>query len=99
MEQDKREVLFNLMLDKGIDHFKKEVPVMHLTAEGYVDSGKTEPVWKAADVTAFTALLKLADYKHIDGLSEGVEGMRGELANKRAKREAARKALPNLRVV
>lgn len=87
------------MLDKGIEHFNKVVPVMHLTAEGYVESGETAPVWKAADVTAFTSLLKLADYKHSDGLSDGVEGMREQLANKRAKREAARNALPNLKIV
>lgn len=97
--EDRREVLFNLMLEKGIDHFKKEMPVMHLTEEGYVDSGETAPVWKAADVTAFTSLLKLAEYKHSDGLSDGVEGMREQLANKRAKREAARNALPSLKIV
>lgn len=87
------------MLDKGIEHFNKEVPVMHLTEEGYVESGETAPVWKAADVTAFTSLLKLADYKHSDGLSDGVEGMREQLASKRAKREAARNALPSLKIV
>lgn len=84
--------LFNTMLDKGIEHFNKEVPVMQLTEEGYVDSGMTQSVWKSSDVAAFTGLLKLAEYKHIDGMSGSAEGMRDALSTKRAAREAARKA-------
>lgn len=91
------------MLDEGIELFKKEEPVMELTEQGYVPTGKTEKVWQAKDVAAYTSLLKMLEYKHVDGVSSSAEEMRRELGMK-SKRRAERRAeqhtaLPPLTIV
>lgn len=63
---------------------------MQLTEQGYVPTGEVEPVWEAKDVSAFTGLLKLADYKHVDGMSSAPSQLRDDLAEKRKKRDANR---------
>ena len=64
---------------------------MQLTETGYVPTGEVEPIWEAKDVSAFAGLLKLGDYKHVEGLSAAPQELRDDLANKRAKREQRRK--------
>lgn len=103
MSQVKMKELVELMLDEGIEHFNKTEPVMELTENGYVDTGKVQKVWQAKDVAAFTALLKMLEYKHVDGISSSAEEMRKALGNKAARRAAKRQeqhaGLPPLTVV
>lgn len=78
------------MCARGIEHFKATVPVMELTPEGYVPTGEEQYIWKAADVTAFTSLLKLADFKFDAKLGSSAQQLRDDLAERRAKRMASR---------
>lgn len=90
MSQKKLSELFELMCDEGIKHFKRTVPEMHLTEDGYTATGKELPVWKSGDVTAFTGLLKMADYKHVEGISDSPKALRDDLAARRQTRDNAR---------
>lgn len=90
MSQNKLRDLFELMCDEGIAHFKRTVPEMTLTEEGYKETGNHLPVWKPADITAFTGLLKLAEYKHVDGISDSPQALRDELEERRKARTRAR---------
>lgn len=103
MSQEVMKELVDLMLDEGLELFKREEPVMELTAEGYIDTGKRQKVWQAKDVVAYTGLLKMLDYKHVDGISSSADEMRKALGDKAAMREAKRQqqhaALPPLSIV
>lgn len=90
MSQKKLTELFELMCDEGIKHFKRTIPEMELTDEGYKPTGEELPVWKSGDVTAFTGLLKMADYKHVEGISDSPQALRDDLAARRNKRNVAR---------
>jgi hypothetical protein len=87
---DKLTDLFDCMATEALKHMRRTEPVLEMTEDGFVPTGATTPVWQAKDIVAFTSLLKLADFKHIDENAGTVNDLRDELKERRERREQIR---------